>query len=53
MLTTEPREDESCINIVSRSGASTRDSKGKKKVEETWVRNTIEKALGFIIHEEK
>jgi len=49
MMTVEPREDEPRINIITRSGAVMGDDKGKKKVEETWVRKTAEKAPGFSI----
>jgi len=49
MMTVEPMEDESRINIVTRSGVAMRYDKGKNKVEETWVRKTIEKAPGFSI----
>jgi len=30
-----------------------REDKGKKKVEESWVRKTTEKVLGFSIQKEK
>lgn len=40
MMTTEPREDEQHINIVTRSGVATGDDKGKKIVEEIWLRKT-------------
>lgn len=53
MMTVEPREYEPHINIVTKSGATSRDDKGKKKVEETWVRKTTEKAPGFSIQKEK
>lgn len=53
MMNVEPREDEPHVNIVARSGATTGDDKGKKKVEETWVRKTIEKAPRFSILKEK
>jgi len=33
MMAAKPREDEPCINIVTRSGVVTRDDKGKGKKE--------------------
>lgn len=53
MMAIEPREHEPCINIITRRGAATRDDKGKKKVEETWVGKTVEKLLGFNIQKKK
>lgn len=55
MMTAKPRTDEPLINIETRSGSATRNVKadGKKVVEDTWVRNTTEKASMFNIHKEK
>ena len=55
MMTTKPRTGEPHINIVTRSGAMTRNDKanGKKEVEATWVRNTTEKSPVFDIQKEK
>ena len=53
MMTVETREDESHINIITRSVVATGDDKGKKKLEETWVRKTTKKTLGFSIQKEK
>jgi len=55
MMTPEPREDRSCINIVTRSRATTRNikSNGKKKVETTWVRKTTKKTSTLDILKEK
>ena len=52
MMTTKPRTNEPHVNIVTRSGATTRKDKedGKKETEATWVRNTIEKVPMFDIH---
>jgi len=42
MMTIEPREDQPCIKIITRSRATTRNDKvnGKKEAESTWVRKT-------------
>ena len=55
MMTTEPRNNETHINIVTRSGVVTGNDKtdGKKDVEVTWVRKTIEKSPVFDIQKEK
>lgn len=46
-------EEEPHVNIVTRSGFVTGDDKGKKKVEETWITKTTEKAPRFNIQKQK
>lgn len=55
MMKVEPMEYQPCIDIVTRSGATTRDDKanGEKEAKPTWVRKTTEKALAFDILKEK
>lgn len=53
MMTTEPREEEPCVNIVTRNGVATEDGEGKRKVEEAYVSNTTENSPGFNIQVEK
>lgn len=55
MIIAKPREDQPCIGIVTRSRTATGNDKaeGKKEVEATWIRKTIEKSLAFDIVKEK
>lgn len=53
MMIVEPREDEMRINIITRSGVVMGGNKGKKKVEDSWVRKITEKVIGFNIQKEK
>lgn len=55
MMTVEPREDQPCIDIVTRSGNVTENDKaeGKKEVEATWIRKTTENSPTFDILKEK
>ena len=54
-MTAEPRIDEPRINIVKRSGATTRNDQanGNKEVEATWIMETTEKAPTFDALNEK
>ena len=49
MMTTEHKEDQPHIDVVTRSETTTGNDKdnGKKEVEATWVRKTTKKAPTF------
>lgn len=45
MMRPEPREEEPIINIVTRSGASKREDKGKQLETKGWVHKAIKKEV--------
>lgn len=49
IMRVEPHEDDQSVNIVTRSGTSTRGDKteGKIPMENTWVRKAREKSIRF------
>lgn len=53
MVRVKPREEDSNINIVLRSGITTSADKGKQLEEEGWVRKTAEKEVDFDLNHAK
>ena len=55
MMIVEPRTDEPCVNVVTRSGVASGNDKidGKPEAEAPWVRKTTKKAPTLDIQQKK
>ena len=53
MMRAEPRKEDQSINIVTRSGMTTSEDKGKQPETKGWVCKANEKEVGFDLHKAK